>query len=246
MKTERKELPITMPNGNTETFHVLRLLDDNGDEQIWQMRSFVNDMCPPMHFATEEEYTEHVREWEEIFEFPSWDDIYTPGVGGTLFPWSSDLTPNEIHQWLFDILFEFRSCLDGFEIDERIRVSTIESRPDDSIPMPEFTIGILLKKPTMVLDVLYAPKTPGFEDPMEGMKNTMLAFMSLGHEQVPISVSVPVIWNHTQNKSNVFNRGDLCSVRFVNGFKGGHMSDYIQYMTSWDAMPFNDIWKLWK
>lgn len=44
MKTERKELPITMPNGNTETFHVLRLLDDNGDEQIWQMRSFVNDI----------------------------------------------------------------------------------------------------------------------------------------------------------------------------------------------------------
>ena len=246
MKTERKELPITMPNGNTETFHVFRLLDENGDEQRWQMRSFVNDMCPPLHFATEEEYMEHVREWEEIFEFPSWDEINTPGFGGTLFPWSSDLTPNEINQWLFDILFEFRSYLDGFEIDERIRVSTMETQHNAPIPMPQFTIGLLLNKPTQVLDVIYTPETPGFEDPIVGMKITMLAFISLGYKPVPICVSVPVVWNFTQNMPNVFRRGDFCSVRFVNGFKGGHMSDYIQSMSSWDSMPFNDIWNIWK
>lgn len=246
MKTEHQELALTMPNGNTETFNVIRLLDDDGLEHIWQMRSFINDMCPPMHFATEEEYMAHVHEWEEIFEFPSWDDISTPGIGATLFPWSSDLTPNEINQWLFDILFEMRSNLAGFEIEERVRVATVESKPDDLIPMPQFTIGLHLNKPEQVLDVVYTPETPGFEDPITGLKCTMLAYMSLGHEQIPISISIPVIWNFTQNKPNVFNRGDLCAVRFVNGFKDGHMGDYIQSMTSWDSMPFNDIWKLWQ
>ena len=247
MKTEQKLLTLTFSEQAQENYHVLRMVDDNGEELTWQMHGFITDLCPSMYFPTEEQYMEHVHQWEEIFEFPSWEDIAIPGVGACLAPWGADLTFKEIHQWLYDILFEMRSHLDGFEVENRILIDTGLSKDDDSMPFPsELTIALLLKKPQPVLDVIYMPEMPDFEDPMEGLKNTMLAYMSQGHEQIPICTSVPVIWNVTQNRPNVFSRGDICKVRFLNGGSGIKMTDHPEFMSSWETMPFSQVWKLWE
>ena len=74
----------------------------------------------------------------------------------------------------------------------------------------------------------------------------MRAYMSLGHEQIPCGVTTPVIWNVTQNKPNVFRRGDMCKVRFINCGPGHKMYEHPEWMTSWATQPFNDIWTLWK
>lgn len=250
MKTERKELTLCVPDqqgGSTSAnLHVLRMIEDNGEEKTWVMRGFLNDMFHSLHFKTEEEYMEHVKEWDWAFIFPEWNEICRPGVGAYLSPLSDELAPNEIYQWLYDILFEMRLHLDDAEMVEKVQVETTETMPDDPIPLPPMTVGILLDKPQQLLEVLYAPEVLDFEDPIEGLKNSMGAYMSLGHERVPMSVSVPVIWNLTLNHPNAFRRGDLCKVRFVNGLIGGrHMSDYLHNMPTWESMPFNDIWTLW-
>ena len=132
MKTEQKLLTLTFSEQAQENYHVLRMVDDNGEELTWQMHGFITDLCPSMYFPTEEQYMEHVHQWEEIFEFPSWEDIAIPGVGACLAPWGADLTFKEIHQWLYDILFEMRSHLDGFEVENRILIDTGLSKEDDS------------------------------------------------------------------------------------------------------------------
>ncbi|MBQ7530663.1 MAG: hypothetical protein IJT12_03050 [Paludibacteraceae bacterium] len=249
MKTEQQELTLDMPNHGQETFRVLRAVDGSGDEMTWEMHGFMEEVCPPMHFPTKEEYQAYTQELGELFMFPEWEDIAIPGVGVVLNSCGEDLYPNEIHQWLFDILYEMRTHLDGFKVNERVHVDTGLSRPNDPTPMPEMTIGLLLHtpaSPNLVLDAVLAPETAGFENPEEGMKDTMWAFMQQGHKQVATWASVPIIWNITQNNPNVFRRGDRCKVRFVNSIPCLNMIYHPEWVSSWKDMPFSQVWELWK
>ena len=106
MTVERNDLALTMPDNNQERFRVVRMLDDNGEEKIWEMRSFLDDMFPPLYFETKEEYMEHVDQWAEIFQFPAWEEVAIPGVGAILNAHSNYLSQKEIHQWLLDIYFD--------------------------------------------------------------------------------------------------------------------------------------------
>ena len=137
----------------------------------------------------------------------------------------------------------------GCNVAKRVRVDTGLSRPNDSAPMPEMTIGLLLQtqsSQTPVLDTLLAPETAGFEIPEEGMKQTMWAFMQQGHEQVALWASVPVVWNITRNLPHVFRRGDLCKVRFVNSIPDRNMIYHPEWVKSWEDLPFGQVWDIWK
>lgn len=250
MKTEHKELTLCVPDQQSGSinapFHVLRMMEDNGEEKTWEMRGFLNDMFPPLHFKTEKEYMEHVKEWDWAFIFPKWEEIARPGVGAYLSSLSDVLAPNEIYLWLYDILFEMRSHFDGCEVVEKVQVETTLAMPNDPIPLPKVTVGILLSKPKQLLDLLFAPEVQDFKNPVEGIKNSMLAYMSLGHEQIPTSLTTPVVWNVTQNKPNVFRRGDMCKVRFINAGTDVKLYQHPEWMSSWATQPFNDIWNQWQ
>lgn len=250
MKTEQKELTLCVPDqqgGSTfENFHVLRMMDDNGDEKTWEMHGFMEELYPPLHFKTEKEYMEYVKEWDWAFIFPKWEEISLPGIGAYLNMFIDDLAPNEIHQWLFDVLFEMRSHLDGFEVEEKVKVQMIEAGPNDPITFPKMTAGVLLSKPKQMLDVLFMPGLHEQVDPIDEIKGSMMAYMSLGHEQIPCEVTIPIVWNITQDKPNVFRRGDICKVRFVNCGSGNKMWEHPEWMTPEAVQSFSEIWNQWQ
>ena len=250
MKTEHNELTLRVPDqqsGNISApFHVLRMMEDNGEEKIWEMRGFMEELLPRLHFKTEKEYMEFVKQWDWAFVFPRWEEISQPGVGAYLNMFVDDMAPNEIHQWLYDVLCDMRKHLSGFEVEEKVKVQTNEAGPNDPITFPKMTVGVLLRKPKQTLDVLVVPGLHEEVNPVSEIKGSMWAYMGLGHEQISCCVTIPVVWNITQNKPNVFRRGDMCKVRFINCGGGNAMWEHPEWMAH-EAVPyFNEIWNLWK
>lgn len=250
MKTELKELALSMPTSDQtrslETFEVFRLMEDDGKEKVWEIRGFLNDLFPPLHFETKKEYMEYVKEWEWAFVFPTWEQIFLPGVGAYLTTLSDELASNEINQWLLDILFELRTHQADVEVVEKVKMNTESSLNNDSMPLYSMTIGVLLKDPRPILDVVYAPESLDYNNLREGLAKAMYAYMSQGHEQALSGISIPIVWNITQDRPNVFRRGDKCYVRFIKGTANGTIHIREEWMTSWAELPFNEIWQLWE
>ncbi len=248
MKTENKTIDLTFTHNNeqhVESYNVLRMLDDDGNERTWEMHSFLENMLPPLCFETQEEYMAHVQEWEFFFEFPKWEDIAIPGSGAMLSAVSDHLSPKEIHQWLFDIYLQMWLGIEKYKMAEKVQIDS-PSLDLDGLHTPRMTIGILVNTPTPCLSMIYVPEMPDFDPPSVGVGITMNAYMEQGHERIPYHIAVPVVWNITQNKANVFSRGDQCMVRFVCAKKDYLLTDHPERMASWETMPYSQVWDLWK
>ena len=247
MTVEHKELVLDMPNNCKKLFHILGMFDDKGEEKIWEMHSFLEEMLPPLYFESKEEYMEHVNQWDEIFEFPVWDDVSIPGVGAVLSAASNHLSQKEIHQWLFDLLYEMWKAYQvktGYNPEQKVQIDP-PSLDLDGLRVPKTTIGILLKTPTPCLSMIYLPDMPDFDPPKLGIAMSMNAYMALGNDRIPYHLVVPVVWNVTQNRPNIFSRGDKYKVRFVT-INDSYIIDHPEYMTSWETMPYSQVWNLWK
>ena len=228
---------------SVEPCRVIRLINDVGNEEVWEMHGFMEEMVQPLRFRTKEEYMEHVKQWDEFFEFPSWEAISTPEKGAELLPYSNDMMAQEIHQWLYDIVCKMWSSYQHkYTFIEKVQVDSL-SFDLDGVQIPKTTIGIEVGVPNSILNVLFIPEWPDFEDPLEGAGWALGTYQQIKHKWIPVYLLIPIVWNITQNKPNVFKRGDKCRVRFVAAMRE---SDYNhpERMSSWKDMPYSQVWDL--
>ena len=245
MKTEQIEVTLRMPDQPQEqTFEVMRMLDDDGTEKIWEIRSYLDDRYPPRTFQTKEEYEACTDELSELFDFPAWEDIAKPGAGATLSALGSELSFNELQYWLLDVLYEMRAHQDGIEPVGKVQVEDNPSSSDDAIVFSPTMVGVLFKAPKTVLEVVYTPELQKSGDPMTILRSVMCIAESHGQKPEQVSFNVPVIWNVTRNCPHIFQRGDKCKVRFARGTTGGKVCIRQEWVTDWHTLPFNQIWNL--
>lgn len=243
MKAEQIEVTLRMPHQLQEqTFEVMRMLDDDGTEKIWEVRSYLDDKYPPRTFQTKEEYAACTEELSELFDFPAWEDIAKPGAGATLNALDSELSFNELHYWLLNVLYEMRASQDGIEPVGKVKVEDNSSSSDEPIISSPTMVGVLFKAPKTVAEVIYTPEMKKSGDPLTILRSAMCIAESHGQKPEQVSFNVPVIWNVTRNCPHIFLRGDKCKVRFVRGTTGGKVCIRQEWVTDWRTLPFNQMW----